>query len=60
MATANKYYTRTFINKVDLKVIRVFYKCENCKSRIYDDFIPELDNMETVNVFDLLEKQHDD
>ena len=53
-ANANKYRHRIFINQLDQMVIRIFYRCENCWSRIKSDFIPELDNKKTVNVSDLL------
>lgn len=56
MAVADKYFTRTFINKAGYKVIKIFYKCRNCKSRIHDYFIPELEN-KSVDVFKLLKQK---
>ncbi len=53
MGNAIRYRQRTFTNHMGHKVTRVFYRCENCLSRIYIDYIPELDKA-VVNVFDLL------
>lgn len=55
--TALRYYTRELINKHSMTVIRCFYRCFNCWSRHSKDFIPELDKMERVNVFDLINKK---
>lgn len=52
--TAHKYFTRTFINQMDYKVFRIFYRCENCWSRIHSDFIPELDAKDLIDVLDLM------
>lgn len=54
MDIADKYYSRSFINVLGFKVTRVFYRCRNCCSRIYSDFIPELDK-DTKYVFELIE-----
>lgn len=55
MSKANKYRSRKFINMEGFEVIRIFYRCENCWSRIHSDFIPELDKKyRKVNVLDLL------
>jgi len=51
---SDRYYSRNFINQAGFKVHRIFYKCRNCKSRIFDDFIPAIDKMMHVNVMDLL------
>lgn len=51
---ADKYRQRKFINQLGQEVIRVFYRCRNCWSRIQKDFIPELDDVKSVNVLDLL------
>ena len=53
MATAHKYRQRCFTNQLGHTVTRIFYRCENCRSRIHSDFIPELDS-KTVDVFELL------
>ncbi len=47
---AFKYYQRKYINNLGYLVIWVFYKCINCKSRIYEDFIPEIDNMNNIDI----------
>lgn len=52
---AHKYRTREFTNQLGYKVIRTFYRCENCWSRIPKDEIPELTENE-VSVFDLIKK----
>ncbi len=54
MSTADKYTTRKFINQNGNKVIRIFYRCRNCWSRIHEDFIPEIDNLSQVDVIELL------
>lgn len=51
---ADRYNKKSFVSKAGFKVVRVYYKCRNCKSRIHDDFCPELDSMKVVNVLDLL------
>ncbi len=56
---AYKYQQRKFINKLGKKVIRIFYRCENCWSRIHRDYIPELDDKE-VNVLDLLKMKRNE
>jgi hypothetical protein len=53
MATAHQYRKRVFINQMNQEVTRIFYRCENCLSRIHSDFIPSLDD-KNVNVLDLL------
>ena len=54
MSVAHKYRTRRFVNMMGHSVVRQFYRCENCWSRIYEDYIEEVDKLETVNVMDLL------
>ena len=39
-------------NRLNQKVYRVFYRCENCWSRINEDFIPEMDDMKTIDLTD--------
>jgi len=50
---ADKYFMRKFINQNGNEVIRIFYRCRNCSSRIHQDFIPEIDKLPQVNVIDL-------
>lgn len=52
---AFKYRRRYFINTFGQKVIRIFYRCESCWSRLVKDYIPELDGQE-VSVLDLLKQ----
>ncbi len=54
MANAHRYYTRTFTNQLGQIVHRVFYRCENCLSRIYRDYVPDLEKCERINVLDLI------
>lgn len=56
MATAHKYLVRTFINQMNHKVYRVFYRCENCWSRIHDDIIPEMDALPSISLEDMMNK----
>jgi tRNA G37 N-methylase Trm5 len=56
LSPANKYFTRTFINQLNYKVFRAWYKCTNCKSRIFRDYSPEMDAVKKVNVFDLIKQ----
>jgi len=57
-ANAHKYRTRKFINKINKTVFRVFYRCENCWSRIHSNFCPELDNCKTIDVTELKNNLH--
>lgn len=52
---AHKYRVRKFVNQLNHEVFRVFYRCENCWSRIHEDFCPEMKNMKTINVQDLIQ-----
>lgn len=54
---ADKYYTHKFMSEAGYNVIRIFYKCRNCKSRIFEDFCPELDSMEQVDVIKLIQSK---
>jgi len=47
---AHKYRTRTFVNELGFTVYRIFYRCENCWSRINEDFSPEFDNLPVIDV----------
>jgi len=53
---ADKYFTRTFTNELGYEVVRIFYRCRNCLSRISQDFLPEIDALHKESVFDLLKK----
>lgn len=55
MSNANRYTQRVFTNQIGHKVTRIFYRCENCWSKIHKDYIPDLD-CKTINVLDLLKK----
>lgn len=57
MHVANKYHVRKFVNQLNQQVIRVFYRCTNCASRIHRDFIPDMDKAKTVNVFELMKNK---
>lgn len=51
---ADKYLTKKFKNHLDQTVVKIFYRCRNCRSRLNHCFIPKLESLKTINVFDLL------
>jgi len=53
MSEAVKYRKREFVNQLDSKVIRVYYRCTNCLSRIKRDYMEEITS---ISLFDLMEK----
>lgn len=54
---ANKYRERRFKSIAGYEIIRTFFRCTGCASRIYRDECPEMDAMKQVSVSELL-KQH--
>jgi hypothetical protein len=52
---ADRYRKRTFVNQLGYTVIRAFYRCRNCWSRIHEDFIPELNSAHKINVLELIQ-----
>lgn len=51
---ADKYTTRKYKNSFGYDYYRVFYRCRNCLSRIYNDFIPDVDKLQTFDVIEFL------
>lgn len=51
---AIEYYNRSYTNQLNQKVLRTFYRCTNCWSRIDVDEIPEMDNKQVLNMFDVM------